>query len=343
MQRRCLKLLVLIITLISPLTTFAQSQDYPEVLDNFIFPLGYDKNVFDTSFVDFEDYVKKNYQGWDLPYGGSFPGVKNVRINKEILGVKFNLAYVIYFDHAGPFIQYSTYEYHSNSEHGKLLNNLKAIGAKLIESKVHSYQDGSSSTVSEFNYKDKLEISVNYGDEVLELTCKKKSPDLATGFPKVKPASTASASSTKSDSKTESTSSLVNANDFYEYTKEFFTTPKSYYVKELIIPELFISSNFEDGVYEYKSGESTLSIKGKSLYENDKLKATFDPQIKEVTVFGESDVTMQMIIYNDSQTSNNKGLRATKWKDGKIIIYEYVKNRATGKYIMVSYYELYKD
>lgn len=156
--------------------------------------------------------------------------------------------------------------------------------------------------------------------------------------------STPTNSTPQSRAKGTTVSTLLSSDEFYEYTKEFFSTPKTYYVKEIVIPSIAVESDFKSGFSHYEPGESTFSIERNTIYRDGEIVAKFEPQIKDVMVTNSSnDVTMQMILYRDLLSSVDMGQRAVKFKDGHIVVYEYVKNKNTGTYVLITYYELYKE
>lgn len=146
----------------------------------------------------------------------------------------------------------------------------------------------------------------------------------------------------KDNSKKEEKQKFGSPEDYYEYTKEFLTTPDQYSIEEFVLLDVALASKFKNGVYKYTPGESTFTIDKNTLYEDDEVKAKFNPLLKNVIVITSSgEAKMPMILYTDKNGIDH-GLRAIKYKkDGKIVLYDYVRNNS-GKYVNNSYYTLYR-
>lgn len=131
--------------------------------------------------------------------------------------------------------------------------------------------------------------------------------------------------------------SQAQSTDFCEFTREFFSNPKSYSIESFGIPRLG-----PKGVKSYKDGESTLKVtsNGFTYRFKDGSGSTrkITSSLKKVTVLTYSDdVIMQMYVLD-----NGEAVRAIKYNDGQCAVHMYVLNNATGKYIHTSWFTLRK-
>lgn len=125
--------------------------------------------------------------------------------------------------------------------------------------------------------------------------------------------------------------------DFCEYTREFFSNPKSYSIESHGISMLG-----PQGLTSYKDGESSFDVtsNGFSYRFNDGSGASrkIISSLKNVIVLtSHGDVNMQMYVID-----NEQAVRAIKYKDGHCAVHMYARNNSTGKYVHIDWYTLRK-
>lgn len=129
--------------------------------------------------------------------------------------------------------------------------------------------------------------------------------------------------------------SNAQAIEFSEYTREFFTNPKSYSISIYAIEGLG-----RDGATFYKDGEASLKVTSRGfsyrLKNGSEKSFNISSSLKKVTVLtSNGDVSMQMYVLNDG-----KAARAIRFKDGRLAVYRYVLNNPTGKYVLLDWFDL---
>lgn len=123
--------------------------------------------------------------------------------------------------------------------------------------------------------------------------------------------------------------------DFSEFTRSFFSQPKSYSIKNYGCVALGI-----DGLTECNIGEASFTVTstGYSYKYKDGSGSSIriTSPLKNVTVQTlHDDVAMQMYI-----TENGNAVRAIKYKDGHCVVYEYSLNIPSMKYYLHSWFTL---
>ncbi|MGN0207654.1 MAG: WG repeat-containing protein [Muribaculaceae bacterium] len=141
-------------------------------------------------------------------------------------------------------------------------------------------------------------------------------------------------SHTDGNSKTIATS---NTQNYSEYTREFFSTPKSYSIESHTLKMLGPS-----GVTQYKPGESSFSVTSNGFTYKFKdgsgSSRKITSPLKNVTVLtSKGDIQMQMYILD-----NGIAVRVIRYNDGHCVVYQYVLNNSTGKYITYDWFTLRK-
>lgn len=117
--------------------------------------------------------------------------------------------------------------------------------------------------------------------------------------------------------------------DFFEATKEFFKTPKTYSVESYTNMLLGI-----DGVKLCNVGESTFEVNHNSYYlkyeDGSGSPKHFNPIIQNVNVMisNGSIVSLPMFICSDDYA-----VRVARFPDGHYMVMEYIKNQPTGNYL----------
>jgi len=125
--------------------------------------------------------------------------------------------------------------------------------------------------------------------------------------------------------------------DFCEYTRNFFSQPKSYSIESHGLAMLG-----PDGLTSYKAGESTFTVtaNGYSYRFKDGSGSTnkITTPLKNVTVLSSrGDVTMQMYVLD-----NGRAVRAVKYNDGHCAVHTYTLNNSSGKYVHIDWFTLRK-
>lgn len=125
--------------------------------------------------------------------------------------------------------------------------------------------------------------------------------------------------------------------DYSEYTSEFFSHPKSYSVESHTLKFLGPS-----GVTNYNEGESSFSVTSNGFSYKFKDGSgsthTIKSPLKNVTVLtSRGDVQMQMYILDD-----DTAVRVIRYNDGHCVVYQYVLNNASGKYVNNNWFTLRK-
>lgn len=131
--------------------------------------------------------------------------------------------------------------------------------------------------------------------------------------------------------------SQAQSTDFCEYTREFFSSPKSYSIESYGIKMMGPS-----GITICKNGEASLSVtsNGFTYRYKDGSGSSYKitAPMKSVSVItSHGDVQMQMYILDDGT-----GVRAIKYKDGHCDVHQYVLNNPSGKYVHNNWFSLKK-
>lgn len=127
--------------------------------------------------------------------------------------------------------------------------------------------------------------------------------------------------------------------DFQEYSDKFFSTSKTYNMVSYIN-----ILRYE----EYKNNEASLTVKGKEITIKRSDGSTEKMYIvsgeKMLPVFSTENENLKMPLYEVKrplyEVEGVSAVRAIKMQDGSIILFEYVYNKASGKYVNVFIYEL---
>ena len=130
----------------------------------------------------------------------------------------------------------------------------------------------------------------------------------------------------------------AQSTDFYEFTKGFFSQPKSYSVTNYVLPML---GNNGVTLFDKDEASFTVTSKGYSYKFKDGSGASkrITYPLKNVTVLtSDGDITMQMYVLEDDDTA----VRAVKLKDGHCMVFVYVYNISSGKYILNHWFTLRK-
>lgn len=132
-------------------------------------------------------------------------------------------------------------------------------------------------------------------------------------------------------------SSNAQTTNYCEYTSEFFSNPKSYSIEDHTLKMMLPL-----GVTQYKPGESSFSVTSNGFAYKFKdgsgSSRKITSPLKNVTVLtSQGDVQMQMYILD-----NGIAVRAIRYNDGHCVVYQYVLNNATGKYINNDWFTLRK-
>lgn len=129
----------------------------------------------------------------------------------------------------------------------------------------------------------------------------------------------------------------AQSTDYSEYTRNFFSQPKSYSIEShglvMLVPE---------GLTMYKAGESSFTVtsNGFSYHFKDGSGSTrqITSSLKNVTVLtSRGDVTMQMYVLD-----NGQAVRAVKFPDGHCVVLTYTLNNSSGKYVHIEWFTLRK-
>lgn len=125
--------------------------------------------------------------------------------------------------------------------------------------------------------------------------------------------------------------------EFYEYTQELFSHPKSYSMEGF-----GVTMAGPKGITTYKEGESYLTIKSDGYFTHFKdgsgeSKRIISP-LEDITIItSDGDITIKAYLLD-----NEEAVRAIRFKDGHCMVHTYVLNKSTGKYIHISWYNLRK-
>ena len=168
-------LLLTIIISLSNQNVVQASNTYPDILEDIIYPLGYDKNVFDTPFDEFRSYAEKEFNCVDC-----YKGFATV-INQKFADIYFKEFHCGFYDYSdGYIVSYATYNIYTENEFYKMVNELRSLGFEIISKGIRD-----SGYISiDMLFKDILKVNCAYvpGGRI-EFCTYKKSKDLITGFP----------------------------------------------------------------------------------------------------------------------------------------------------------------
>lgn len=125
--------------------------------------------------------------------------------------------------------------------------------------------------------------------------------------------------------------------NFREYTREFFSVPKTYTVKVHGIPMMGVN-----GVTTFNEGEATFTVtrNGCSYHFNDGSGSSISipSSLTNVTVVtANGDISMPVYVVD-----SNTAIRAVKYQDGHCTVHRYTKNLATGKFVHIDWFNLKK-